>query len=67
MGDITGDFVTQVLRGDDGYLISQPLIGLEVQSETRVVLLDNDTSRLLDGLCSDTLSHPIREKDEGEG
>lgn len=54
MGDITGDSVTQPLRGDDGYFISQPLVGLEVQRETRVILLDDDAGRLFDGLCPNT-------------
>ena len=54
MGDITSDSVTQPLRGDDGYLISQPLVGLEVQGEARVVLLDDDACCLLDCFCPHT-------------
>lgn len=65
MGDITSDSVTQPLRGDDGYLISQPLVGLEVQSEARVVLLDDDAGRFFDGLCPNT-NLPIGGKEKGE-
>ena len=54
MGDITSDSVTQSLRRDDSYLICQSFVGLEVQGETRVVLLDDDAGRLLDGLCPNT-------------
>lgn len=34
----TGDLVPQALRGDDGDLIADPLVGVEVESEAGVVL-----------------------------
>jgi hypothetical protein len=63
MGDITSDSVTQPLRGNDGYLISQSFVTLEIQCEARVVLLDDDASRFLDGLCPNT-NLPADEKED---
>ena len=53
-GDIPGDLVPQFLGGDDGDLLTYPLVGVEVEGETGVVLLDDDPSGLLDGLGPDT-------------
>ena len=46
--------VAERLGGDDGDLLNDPLVGVEVESQLRVVLLDDDTSSLLHGLGSDT-------------
>ena len=46
--------VTERLGGDEGNLLNDPLVGVEVESELGVVLLDDDTSSLLDGFGSDT-------------
>ena len=46
--------VAERLGGDDGNLLNDPLVGVEVEGELRVVLLNDDTSSLLDGLGSDT-------------
>ena len=46
--------VAERLGGDDGNLLNDPLVGVEVEGELRVVLLDDDTSSLLHGLGSDT-------------
>ena len=45
--------VAERLRGDKRNLLNDPLVGVEVQSELRVVLLDDDTSGLLHGFGSD--------------
>jgi hypothetical protein len=42
--------VAQALRGDDGDLIAQPLVGLEVERQLGVVPLNDDLGGLLDGL-----------------
>merc|ERR1719261_1695067 len=47
------DFVAHALRRDDGDLITNPLVRVEVDAEPRVVLLDDDARRLLDGLRAD--------------
>ena len=46
--------VAEGLGGDDGDLLNDPLVGVEVEGQLSVVLLDDDTSSLLDGLGSDT-------------
>lgn len=51
---LPGDFVTQRLGGDDGHLLADTLVGVEVQAQSSVVLLDDDLGGLLDGLCPNT-------------
>jgi len=55
VGHEPGDLVPHLLGGDDGHLASHALVGVEVQSQLRVVLLDDDTRGLLYGLSTDTL------------
>ena len=57
VGGETGNLVTEALAGDDGNLGGQTLVGLEIEGEARVVLLDKDTTGLLDGLCADATLH----------
>jgi hypothetical protein len=45
--------VAQALAGNDSDLIADALVGLEVESETRVVALNDDLGRLLDSLSPD--------------
>jgi hypothetical protein len=43
--------VAQALGGNDGDLIADSLVGLEVQSQLGVVTLNDDLGGLLDSLC----------------
>ncbi len=54
MGGETSNLVAQTLGCNNGNLIGNLLVGLEVEGETGVVLFNNDTSSLLDGFSSDT-------------
>ena len=42
--------VPQTLGGDDSNLIANPLVGLKVEGEARVVALNDDLGGLLDSL-----------------
>lgn len=55
MGGETSNLVTHTLGGGDGNLINKTLVGVEVESKTGVVLLDDSTCGLLDGLGADSL------------
>lgn len=50
MRDIAGYLVPKVFAGDDGDFLSHALVGVEVITQARVVLLDDDPGRLLHGL-----------------
>lgn len=50
---VSGNLVPEPLGGDDGNLIANPLVGLEVQRQLGVVTLNDDLGGLLDGLGSD--------------
>lgn len=52
MGGETGNLVTETLGVNDGDFIKDLLVDLEIESKTRVVLLDNNTGCLLDSLSS---------------
>jgi hypothetical protein len=43
--------VAETLGGDDGDLIADSLVGLEVESQLGVVTLNDDLGGLLDSLC----------------
>jgi len=47
-----GNLVAQGLGGDDGHLLADALVGVEVQRQASVVLLDDDLSGLLHRLGS---------------
>lgn len=53
VGGVSGNLVAQALGGDDGNLVADALVGLEVESETGVVPLNDDLGGLLDGLGTD--------------
>ena len=55
MGGETCNFVAHALGGGDGYLIDYTLVGVEVECETSVVLLDDGACTLLDGLGTNSL------------
>jgi len=42
----TGDLVAKALGGDDGDILGDALVGVEVERQARVVLLDDDAGRL---------------------
>jgi hypothetical protein len=44
--------VAKTLGSNDCDFIAETLVGLEIESETRVISFDNDLGRLFDGLCS---------------
>lgn len=54
MGGETSNLVPQPLGGNSGDLIKDSLVGVEVEGETGVVSLDEDSRRSLDGLCPDS-------------
>lgn len=53
MGGESGDLVAEALRRDDGDLLQDLLVGVEIQSHLRVVALDDLPGRLFDGFCAD--------------
>lgn len=50
MGSITGNLVAETLRGNDGDLIADSLVGLEIEGQLGVVSLNDDLGGFLDGL-----------------
>jgi len=54
MSDESGDLVSESLGGDDGDLLDDSLVGVEVQVEHHVVLLYDSAGSLLDSLCTNT-------------
>ena len=49
---MSSHLVAQALGGNDGNLIADALVGLEIESQLGVVTLNDDLGGLLDGLCS---------------
>ena len=52
----SGNFISHSLGGNDGNLANKSLVDMEVEGQSRVVLLDDDSGRFLDSLGSDTLN-----------
>ena len=50
----SSNLVSQTLGGDDGHLITELLVGVEVQSETGVVLFNQDPGGFFDRFCSNS-------------
>lgn len=50
VGGVAGNLVAQALGGDDGDLIANALVGLEVEGQLGVEPLNDDLGGLLDGL-----------------
>ena len=50
VGGVTSNLVAETLGSDDGDLITDALVGLEVQGQSGVVSLNDDLGGLLDGL-----------------
>lgn len=55
MGHEPGNFISHSLGGDNSNLANKLLVYMEIKGQTRVVLLDEDSSGFLDGLSADTL------------
>lgn len=53
IGNLPGNLVAEGLGGNDSDLLADALVGVEVQRQASVVLLDDDLSGLLDCLGSD--------------
>lgn len=53
-GGVSSNLVSKTLGSDDSDLITDTLVGLEVEGEAGVVSLDDDLGGLLDGLSSDS-------------
>ncbi|GER41862.1 iron-sulfur cluster-binding protein [Striga asiatica] len=53
VGRETGDLVAEALRGDDGDLLEDLLVGVEIKGHLRVVPLDDQAGGLLHGLSAD--------------
>ena len=56
VGRESGDLVPHPLGGGDGDLVDDALVGVEVEGEAGVVLLDDGPGGLLDGLGADSLN-----------
>lgn len=54
VGNETGDLVTHALGGNDGNLISDTLVAVEVEGESGVETLDNSAGRALHSLSTNT-------------
>lgn len=52
MGDIAGNLVAQSARRNNGNLVADSLVGIEVEGQSRVEPLDDALGGLLHGLCS---------------
>jgi hypothetical protein len=48
--NLPGNLVAHSLRWDNGNLVAEALVGVEIVSQRGVVLLDDHTRRLFDGL-----------------
>jgi hypothetical protein len=55
VGCVSSNLVAHTLGWQNGNIINNTLVGVEIDGEASVVLLDNSTSTLLYGLCTNTL------------
>merc|ERR550539_2001758 len=53
VSDEPGNLVAERLGGNEGNLLNDPLVGVEIEGKLGVVLLDDDPGSLLDGFGSD--------------
>ncbi len=51
---VSADLVSKTLRCDDSNLVANPLVGLEIERQLRVVSLDDDLRRFLHRLGTDS-------------
>lgn len=61
MGGETGNLVTETLAGDDGDFGGEALVGLEIQSQTGVVLFNKNLGSPLNSLGTNAalLAHVV--------
>ena len=59
---VSSNLVAHALGWKDGNFIDNTLVGVEVDSESSVVLLDDGASTLLNGLGTDSLKETNKEK-----
>ena len=52
--DSPGDLVAELLAGDDGNLLTHPLVGVEVATQPGVIFLNDDPGGLLHRLGPDS-------------
>lgn len=52
--DLPSDFVAQGLSGNDCDFLTYPLVCVKIKGQPRVILLNNNFRRFLDGLSPDT-------------
>lgn len=55
--NLPGNLVAQGLGRDDGHLLADALVGVEVHGQSSVVLLDDDLGGLLDSLRTNATLH----------
>ena len=55
MGGKSSNLVAHAFGGGDGDFVNDTFVGVKVECETGVVLLDNGTCGLLNGLGTDSL------------
>ena len=67
VGGEPGDLVSHALGRGDGDLVDETLVGVEVEREPRVVLLDDGPRGLLHGLGADSLWAGAARNDERQG
>ena len=60
--DVPGDLVPQRFAGDNGDFFTDSLVGVEVECQSSVVLLDDQLGSLLDGLGANAALHDHKTK-----
>lgn len=52
--NLPSNFIFQWFARDDGNFLAQPLVGMEIDGQLGVILLNDDPRGLFDRLCSHT-------------
>ena len=64
MGGKSGNLVAHAFRGSDGNFVNETFVGVKVESETGVILLDDGPCGLFDGFGSYSLLYISRIKEK---